>query len=59
MMGIHEKGSGDVFSAVLYIIYSIHLSFWTQTAEKTSSELFSSIRLYVRELRWYVVETLV
>ena len=34
--GIHEKGSGDVVSAVCYTIYSIYLSLCIQTAETTS-----------------------
>ena len=38
--GIHEKGSGDVVSAVIYTIY---LSLSTQTAETTSPESFCEI----------------
>ena len=38
---IHEKGSGDVVSAVCYTIYTIYLSLFTQTAETTSYEPFS------------------
>ena len=44
--GIHEKGSGDVVSAVCFTIYTIYLSLCTQSAETTSSELFSWIPLY-------------
>ena len=30
--GIHEKGSGDVVSAVCYTIYTTYLSLCTQTS---------------------------
>ena len=36
--GIHERGSGDVVSAVCYTIQPIYLSLCTQTAETTSPE---------------------
>ena len=39
--GIHEKGSGDVVSAIFYTTYNIYLSLFTQTAETTSPEPFS------------------
>ena len=39
--GIHEKGSGDVVSAICYTIYTIYLSLCTPTAETTSPETFS------------------
>ena len=38
--GIHEKGSGDVVSAVCYTRYTIYPSFCTQTAETSPSEPF-------------------
>ena len=40
--GIHEKGSGDVVSAVCNTIYAVNLSLCTQTP----SEHFSWIPLY-------------
>ena len=45
--GIHEKGSGDVVSAIFYTTYTIHLSLCTQTAEMTSPEPFSRNPLYI------------
>ena len=40
-MGIHEKGSGDVVSAVCNTLYTIYPSLCTQTAETTSPESFA------------------
>ena len=49
--GIQEKGSGDVFSAVCYTIYTIYLSLCTHTAETTTPEPFfvkSHVPVYSR-----------
>ena len=44
-MGIDEKGSGDVVSAVCYTMYSFFF-LWKQTAETTSLEPFLRTPLY-------------
>ena len=41
--GILEKGSDGIVSTVSYTIFTIHLIFWTQTADPISSKLFSKI----------------
>ena len=48
--GIHEKGSGDVVSAVCYTIYTIYLSLCTQKAETISPKPFSRFFFYCLNL---------
>ena len=46
IQGNSRKGSGDVVSAVCYIMYTIYQSLCTQTADSTSPEPFSQIPLW-------------
>ena len=48
--GFHEKGSGDVVSAVCHTIFTIYLPLCTRPVETTSPEPFSLTPLYNAEL---------